>query len=314
MSKAYSVNRNSVISVFQYDPIVDHSLLCEDASCRTPVTYVNQHFRQISGIKVSVGPYFRLKSKDSSHSETCSYNLSQQIEIIARKSNTSIVKNLKTGNYHFRLNLVHTSMKNANSSKTSDATDDNDKSSNRRAKKYINQGVLCPYISSMKKILALRSQLESNEDLKSLITLEYQLANSDRVFKINWEDFYFTMDTYDRCYRYIQMRDFDHFICVEGQIKDIYTPTEKFPYYSIHLCSPWIKERENGFLNIPAISITIKDKLIIDYIKQNSKFNFISVFSNFRISKCKTDFTKKINFLNISGTINSKNHFILYNK
>jgi len=297
MHLAFSTKLEKLISAKEY---IQHMgmMQCEDSKCRITVTHVNEYERQYGDEKINVNSYFRLKSKYFKHKGLCKYNINNQVKVMARTSDSLIDE----GNNKYRINLICSDSETNGSNVTPIFTIQNYLGKIQRSMSYVNSGELPPYISTMKKIIELRTTLDGNVELKRLIKFEIYDDVTNKKKEIIWDKFYFTADDYEKMFNYIVSKKCHHVTCIEGIIKKFNEPTEKFPYYNIRL----IKGLKSSNTKVPILQLVLANEEIYNYIKKNNTSN--SRIAAFAIFSASTN----SEYLNIKGYINTLSQIIIF--
>ncbi|MFK4435446.1 hypothetical protein [Paenibacillus sp. RC21] len=313
MPKAYYAQEEKILNINDANIKMNGSLFCEVAICRVPVTFVDAHKKKLADKTVVVNPYFRLTSNEKKHYVECRYNTIGQIKVIAQDSDDNIIKAIEDNRYSFRLNVIDEALKDLiNLNKEQTKNDGQCAGANKPSKTYINQGKLDSYLSTMQKIMRLRSLAESNEELRELLVLQYGKQ------EVKWNKFYYESDDLQKCYTYIKRNEVTHPMCIDGVIKEFSDPTEKFKFSVLKLTSPWVEPDKNGVINRPVVELIIRSDKVLDYIQSDIKQTKVAVYSKFQVSESKVltfqdgDETKKIRYLNIKGNLYHRNQIILY--
>lgn len=273
MSKAWCKSQNEeVVAGKATDKMrKDKDLKCLTESCSAQVTWVERH-RKISD---SVTRFFRLLP-DEKHSMSCKYNTKGRVEVIAKKSDKKIMSSLSNGKYKFRLNLVTNDLKSKNPTKSRIKDDTkNDVSEDKKDKKFVSKGKLKPYLSLMKDIMKLRSEVEKDSDLENLLQLSYNKSD------IAWKYFYFDLDDVKRLYKYIESEGYssnrfkriNHPICVEFQIRDESINEHEGVYYINAKQRKYAKPDVNKEAHIYNLNLRTTSTDVIDEIKEQLKLN-----------------------------------------
>lgn len=313
MPRAFSTKLQKIVSAKEYVNDISDSLLCEDPKCRTEVTHVNEYERQYADKKITVEAFFRLKSKNFKHIEECKYNINNQVKVIARNSNSAIIESIKDGHYKFRISLVYSELSMHGSKNISTSDFENPTRINEITVKYVHDGELNPYISTMKKVIELRTKLDGNDELKNIIRLEIKDHLSKKTKEINWDDFYFSVSNYEKLYYYIASNKFHHVTCIEGIIKEFHEPSDKFSDYYIRLSSPSIKRIGVNNIKVPSLQLLIDNDKIYKYIKDNNTSNSrIAVFGIFSTPGNRISEIKHIEYLNIKCYIEKLKQIIFF--
>ncbi|WP_339266500.1 hypothetical protein [Paenibacillus sp. FSL R5-0470] len=313
MPEAYYTKENKIIKIDYANKAMNGSFKCKTEKCRVPVIFVDAHKKKYADKTVVVNPYFRLESNEKSHHIDCKYNTKGQVEVIARESDDNILKAIEEGKYNFRLNIIDEALKTLNSS-NKDELENEDPSLNlkRPSRVYVNQGKLDSYFSTMQRIMQLRSLTETHDELREIILLQYGKQ------EIKWSQFYYVSDSLSKCYTYIKRNDVTHPICIEGVLKEIELPSEKFKYHVVKLRSPWVEPDKDGIITLLTVELIINNNNVLEYIQSNANFKNVAVYSKFRVSESKVYIkqnqtgTKKFRYLNIKGNLYHPKQILLY--
>jgi hypothetical protein len=313
MPEAYYTNENKIIKIEYANKAMNGSFKCKTEKCRVPVIFVDAHKKKYADKTVVVNPYFRLESNEKPHHIDCQYNTKGQVEVIARESDDDILKAIGEGKYNFRLNIIDEALKTLNSAnKDESENEDTSLTLKRPSRVYVNQGKLDSYFSTMQRIMELRSLTETHDELREIIVLQYGKQ------EIKWHQFYYASDDLSKCYTYMNRNDRTHPICIEGELKEIELPNEKFKYYALKLRSPWVEPDKEGIINLLAVVLIINNNKVLEYIQSNSSLRNIAVYSKFRVSESKVYIkqdqtgTKKFRYLNIKGNLYHPKQILLF--
>lgn len=185
----------------------------------------------------------------------------------------------------------------------------------RSTLQYIKNGDKPAYISTIRSIMKLRSEVEKDSDLKESLCLSFYNIKTKRYDDIPWKYFFieYDRDAYKNAYNYIQKRVY-HPMCFSGKAKSIEKPTENFEWYKIKFYS--IKIEKNQYVSFEvlfkndAIYSTYKDisnKEIIVYCAEH----YAKEHKN---SKGKTNGETEITYFNISSKIYGLNQILILNE
>ena len=198
--KALLVENNELVTPREYEEIFKK---CNDrkevrCSCGAKLSFVETHTRTYSKGNSSIVSAFFRDSKTSVHKEDCPYNISNRIkEIVAESQCLPIEK----GKYILSLKDLY--------SQKSTKPNNNTLSYDRYSKtisadnKYYNN-----YLKTVRNILRLRDDLESDVDLSQFVLYFGQE-------QVKWEDFYFAFKQYGGILKIIHK---GYPICIEGNI------------------------------------------------------------------------------------------------
>ena len=205
--KALLVENNELVTPREYEEILKK---CKDrkevrCSCGAKFSFVERHTRSSgNGNSSTVSAFFR-DSKTSVHKEDCPYNISNRIKEIVTESQCLPIKN---GKYILSLK---------NPCYQGDTETNNNTSSYDRYSKTIstNNKYCTNYLKTVRDILRLRDDLESNADLSQFVLY----FGKEQV---KWEDFYFAFKQYGGILKIVHKEHPKrHPICIEGNIYHI---------------------------------------------------------------------------------------------
>ncbi|MEF2965485.1 hypothetical protein V3851_06525 [Paenibacillus sp. M1] len=314
MPKAYHKMKDQIVSIDIADKEMNGFLLCQTSKCRVPVIFVDAYKKRYADKTVMVAPYFRLASNDKPHLRECKYNTLGQIEAIAKDSDDNVLRAIEEGHYSFRLNVIDETLRTLNQLAKDESNSDESAPwvSMPPAKVYTNRGKLDSYLSTMQKIMKLRSLTETHDELREIISLQYGKQT------IKWSRFYYTSDDFKKCYTYIKRNNVTHPLCLEGIIKEIAPPQEKFKFHVLKLRFPWVEPDNDKIINLIAVELVIQNDKVLSYIQSNSSFYNVAVYSKFYVNESKVHIkqnqegTKKMRFLNIKGNLYHPKQIVLF--
>ena len=205
--KALLIENNELVTPREYEETLKK---CKErkeirCSCGAKLSFVETYTRNSGkGNSSTVSAFFR-DSKTSVHKENCLYNISNRIkEIVAESQCLPIEK----GKYILSLKNPY----NQKSTKTNNNTLSYDRYSKGiyADNKYYNN-----YLKTVRDILQLRDDLESNADLSQFVLY----FGKEQV---KWEDFYFAFEQYGSILKVVHKEQSKrHPICIEGNIYHI---------------------------------------------------------------------------------------------
>ena len=205
--KALLIENNELVTPREYEETLKK---CKErkeirCSCGAKLSFVETYTRNSGkGNSSTVSAFFR-DSKTSVHKENCLYNISNRIkEIVAESQCLPIEK----GKYILSLKNPY----NQKSTKTNNNTLSYDRYSKGiyADNKYYNN-----YLKTVRDILQLRDDLESNADLSQFVLY----FGKEQV---KWEDFYFAFEQYGGILKVVHKEQSKrHPICIEGNIYHI---------------------------------------------------------------------------------------------
>jgi hypothetical protein len=254
VSKVVDINTGKKVSVEDCENGYIGEYGCFNSNCAARMTFVGTYEQRRFDKTIVVPSFFKLKSHEV-HSDNCSFNTKGQVDIIVRDSDSDVIRALDEGKYEFNLQILHNPKKSALLPSTVDTTPDGDKTKTPKGKRFIRNGKATSYLNTVQQILTLRASIEAEKDLAKLIYLKYQGK------KIQWNKFYFEPEEYLGASHLLTKVKKKYPLCFHGNIRSITSPTDKFPYATIKLHSPYAS-MVGKITPLSSINLIIKDKNI----------------------------------------------------
>lgn len=252
-------------------------LRCE--FCEAGVDFVNSFFRSIGDDRVAVGPYFRL-SRGKVHGAGCPHSVRDQISIIARKSDPEVLAPVDGDRFELRLLAVQQALsqlqdlaqKKQGKSPTSAGTP--------TEKQYVQaQKRLGGYINSAARVLKVRAACEAHAEIEDLLHLVF-----DGV-RVRWQDFFFEVDDYFRCFAQVSQATAQVPIAVHGTIKSIRTVDGKQGLRKvINLMTPYRQTDRADALDAACFSVWSTEPQAFQSYQPNQE---VVVFGHWEVSGIK---------------------------
>lgn len=278
--------------------------------CGIDVTYTNPYKRRCGDKEIDVAGYFRIANEE--HNLKCKYNTLGEIKrIVADVSDKGLVSEVEENKFVVKLNLVSDKIK--EHKEISDGNFlNNESDSELKSKKIYEAGkAISAYLSTMKKIIRLRDEVENSSDLSSNLQLQYYNNIKAQNEVVRWSNFYYEYNNknyfkdYIKAYKYLSKRWY-HPVCFQGIIKYINSPNDKFNKYSISFYDiPYSDQNNKKF------KIILQLHMINDNIIQNLNLNKddrILVYGKFRTYEREA---KGIVYQNIIADIYHKNQIYI---
>lgn len=252
-----------VINLKQYKEEMKGKIYCR--YCGTPITYVREHIREVGECDVRVSAYFRLtNSKKGSHADGCKYITENEIkDIYAKCCNEEDLMSKVGESYIVRLHILTDFLDEVEK-------DNKDISMGSKIKpstlKYIKSGDKAAYITTLKRILKLRCQLdmEGIGEIKDKIKLKFYNSVTKMYDEIPWNSFFFEYDKEDylRAFKYLSKKVY-HPVVFCGKVKSVKPPTENFKYYTTSIGFIEVEKNKYVSLNVlfdaPEMYMEMKD-------------------------------------------------------
>lgn len=303
MDRAYSEKLDRIVTADVVTKKNKNELLlkCASKNCRVNITFTEEHYRSYGDAKVTVPSFFRLISeKNHPHNDECVFSTLGELKTLARKSN-SMLKQLEDEKIEFRLQFLTENKRNKKTSNEEDKDPSGNGAKGNKKNSVVSKGEKEAYLSTVQKILALKSKLDGDEELKETIVIKKGRS------KVNWEDFYIETDDYHDLYEKIDKTNVNHPICVEGDIKRFHFRNESgYKSGAIELRRP-SEKRTDG---VPSVFINFKGDVIYDEMKRNQNKKHVAAYcEDFSTKERKEEGTT---YLNIPLNINHKNQIHLW--
>lgn len=293
MPSAYSTDEKSLLTISRAT-ILDQNfglnrqgLICSSAAeglCRAAVAYVKGHERKCEDKQITVSSFFRLRSKDSDHSEQCRFNTAGQVKMIARDSDPNLFDQIAGGKYKLRLNILKESL--IQIDREAEATRGKKPTHHSRQIVFNQRGKLNSYFRTARQIAELRERHEDAQELAQLVQLEF----NNRT--VSWSDFFYETDQHLDCYKYLRqlMPRAAHPVCLSGYIRKI-KPQESSAaletgcYGIVKLNSSCSEKDLDGFGLSAGVTLNIYSEAIWKLCRAAEPGKLIVAYCNYRIGK-----------------------------
>ncbi|WP_252254736.1 hypothetical protein [Clostridium sp. ZBS12] len=278
--------------------------------CGVDVTYTKPYKRRCGDKEIDVAGYFRISNKE--HNLECKYNTLGEIKrIVADVPDKDLVSEVEENKFVVKLNLISDKIKEQKEISNGDFLN-YEVDSELKSKKIYEAGKrISAYLSTMKKIIRLRDEVDNNSDLSSNLQLEYYNNIKAQNEVVRWSNFYYEYNNgndfkdYIKAYKYLSKRRY-HPVCFEGIIKYINSPNDKFNKYSISFYDVLYSDENNKKIKV-ILQLHMVNDDIIQSLNLN-KDNRILVYGNFRTYEREF---KGIVYQNIISDIYHKNQIYI---
>lgn len=305
-----AIYNNKIIKLSQYKDEMKGKIFCK--YCNVPITYTTAYIKNIGECEVKVPSYFRLINKNiyPHNIDKCKYVTENIIKDIYAESSSDKDLMTKDGEeYIVRLHILIDTME---VEIKQGEKDDNIKKKNRSTLNYIKAGERPTYITTLRKIMRLRYEVEEKSEVKKYLKLSFYNNKLQKYDKVLWENFFieYDKDSYLYAYQYIKANTIYHPICFCGRVKEICKPTEKFKWYKLKIYS--IKIEENKYISL---DILFNNFTLYEELKRFKDKDIIVYGSNAyatepRFSKTKENEKEKMEFNNINVRIYDSNQIM----
>lgn len=297
-----------IINLKQYNSAMNGKICCK--YCGTPITYVKEHIREVGECDVHVSAYFRLtNSKINPHAAGCRYITENEIkDIYAQCSNMDDLMTKDGESYIVRLHILVDTLEITIKEKDNTYIGNKIK---RSTLKYIKSGDKPAYITTLKRILKLRFQLDTDGvgEIKEKLKLKFYNSVKKGYDEIPWNLFFFEYDkeNYLRAFKYI-LKKVNHPVTFCGKVKCVEPPNEKFKYYKMRVYS--VKVETGKYISL---NVLFTDSKIYENMKAYEGCNVV-VYGSEPYAKSsgprKTKDGADIEYLNISIRIYGENQVL----
>lgn len=251
--------KGNIVTLSQYEDKMKGCIVCK--YCGVPISHSAGYVKQIGEKDVNVSPYYRLTNGHTNphNEEICEYVTENVIkDIFAKSGNNNDLMSFDEGKYIVRLHVLVDTMEVEYVSKDTGE----EKKVNRSTLNYIKTGDKTAYITTLRRIMKLRYEIEEKAELKKYLTLKFYNNRTKKYDEISWDDFFIEYD--DKCYVHAYKHILDkvfHPICFCGVIKSVSKPTEKFSKYKISIYSVKVDEGKYVLLSILFDKLELFEKL-----------------------------------------------------
>lgn len=300
-AKLVSGNR---ITALTYEDTPSGDVFCCSSGCEAQLSFVKRHDRRYATKTIEIAPCFRLK-KNEEHELGCKYNISGQLGVIAKGSDSEVFSAISDSKYEFRLHVLIKALWELKDSEVEDRSKGwGDEGSQNKS--YSNKGKLSNYLKTLRQILELRMVCENNDELKKVVVLRYKEK------KIAWQDFYFD---HENLARFVQVHGADRVtmpLAISGHIKEIRAPNDNFNHHVVELNSPFVGANQEGIVRKPVPQIVLMNKKLLEDIDPDKEYVFYGQWkARLREKEGRQGSSaKKWIFENIEMYIDHKDHFI----
>ena len=290
-----------IINLKQYKDEMKGKIRCK--YCGTPITHVKGYIKGVGECDVHVSAYFRLtNSKTNPHADGCRYITENEIKnIYAECSNEEDLMTKDGESYVVRLHILVDTLETTDKEKGDTNTE---KKIKRSTLRYIKSGDKPAYITTLKRILKLRCQLDTDgiREIKEKLKLKFYNSAMKLYEEIPWNSFFFEYDkeNYLRAFKYISKKVY-HPVTFCGKVKSIEPPTEEFKYYKMRIYS--VKVETGKYVSL---SVLFTDSKMYEEMKVYEGCNVV-VYGSESYTKSsgsiKTKEGADIEYLNINTRI-----------
>jgi len=217
-------------------------LCCEICSCA--VTFVKRYNKQEH---TEVREHIRLMP-GSEHQDSCDYNVSGRLKIIAADSDPYFLKEIGEGKQELRLLILHNNLDECSLSIEKEAPGRTSSSKLGIEVKAFKKNRLNSYLRTTRAILKLRLMCADDDSLASELSLKWKGGKT-----IPWKNFFFGSERLNEAWKIIKDNNQPYPITLIGKVKSIK------PYANVQFlnCEPK-KYEADKVQRIPAFEISLR--------------------------------------------------------
>lgn len=311
VSRVLDKNTREPITITDCENGYSGNYICPTEGCGADMSFVPSFEKRLLDKNnkektIVISSFFRL-FRNQQHSEGCPYNTKSAVTIIARSSDSNVLKSLDNGKYEFSLQIVHRPTAHQSGEGVKQPAGG---LPGRRVKTttYQNKGTATSYIKTLNQILSLRAKLESNSDLEQFVKLTFE------GMKIPWNEFYFETAGYINACRILASTVRKYPMCLHGWGKSISKP-DGLKYPVIKLKSPY-RRTTDGIKEIPVATVNVSDPNF--KLSSLSEGDEILIYGKVAFSRAETLWSPKgdqdgdkIQFLNMVIWLNNKRQVVV---
>lgn len=179
------------------------------AFCQVQVTHQSAHARERDDKSYEVSAYFRL-FPGGHHAKGCKYAVIDEVKKIANES-MDMVSSLGDGKYRLRLVMIQDALTKLGKK----PSNENSGLQAGKSKTYerASSPNLIGYINSAKRVLQLRTQCDSDNEIANYLELVFEGSTV-----VSWSQFYFDTDRHLEAYQNITKNTIQYPIALHGTV------------------------------------------------------------------------------------------------
>jgi hypothetical protein len=118
----------------------DGQYICKTSNCGANMSFVRFHEQRRHNKTIVIPSFFKLKSNEKHAYQVCPFNTQGAVDVIARESDSNILKSIGNKKYEFSLQVLHKENKHKQMHTLSDNDTGNRNSKEKKSKKYTGKG------------------------------------------------------------------------------------------------------------------------------------------------------------------------------
>lgn len=290
------------VTALAYEAAPAGRIYCSSADCNSELSFVRRHNRKYQSKTIEIAPCFRLK-KHQLHVVGCKYNIEGQLDLIAKTSESEIFEALAKSNYEFRLHVLLKALRLLDENQIHELARKWGASFEQN-KKYANKGALTNYLRTLGQILELRNYCEEDDQLGSLVALNYHGR------KIKWLDFYYDERNLSSLVETHGVGNVEIPLAISGHIYSVKKLEVVRDCHVVELYSPEMKRDALGRAWKSTAQIYLNGSKLHGLIKEGKEYIFFGMWEVLLKQHPSNQGSGRINYQNIKMFIYNSDHFI----
>lgn len=290
------------VTALTYEAAPAGRIYCSSVDCNSELSFVRRHNRKYQSKTIEIAPCFRLKQHQL-HVVGCKYNIEGQLDLIAKYSESELFEALGKSKYEFRLHVLLKALRVLDEDRIHELARKWGASFDQN-KNYANKGALTNYLRTLRQILELRNYCEEDEQLGSLVVLNYHGR------KIKWLDFYYDEKNLSSLVETHGIESIEIPLAISGHIYSVKKLDVVKGCHVVELYSPEIKRDAFGRAWKSTAQIYLNSSKLHGLIKEGKEYIFFGKWEVLLKQHLSDQGSGRINYQNIKMYIQNADHFI----
>lgn len=290
------------VTALKYEAVPSGKIHCPSVGCDAELSFVRRHNRKYQSKTIEIAPCFRLK-RYNLHADGCKYNLEGQLDLIVKGSKSEIFESLGKSSYEFRLHVLLKALRVLDENKINELARKWGASFCQN-KKFASKGALTSYLRTLGQILELRNYCEEDDQLGSLVVLNYHGR------KIKWLDFYYDEKNLSSLVGTHGVGSIEIPLAISGHIYSVKKLEVVKDCHVVELYSPEIKRDDFGRAWKSTAQIYLNGTKLHGLIKEGKEYIFFGKWEVLLKQHLSDQGSGRINYQNIKMYIQNADHFI----
>ena len=290
------------VTALTYEASPAGRIYCSFVDCNSELSFVRRHNRKYQSKTIEIAPCFRLKQHQV-HVVGCKYNIEGQLDLIAKYSESEIFEALGKSKYEFRLHVLLKALRVLDEDRIHELARKWGASFDQN-KNYANKGALTNYLRTLRQILELRNYCEEDEQLGSLVVLNYHGR------KIKWLDFYYDEKNLSSLVETHGVESIEIPLAISGHIYSVKKLKVVKDCHVVELYSPEIKRDTLGRAWKSTAQIYLNGSKLHGLIKEGKEYIFFGRWEVLLKQHLASQSSGRISYQNIKMHIHNTDHFV----